>query len=514
MKLKLLLLLVVMIHWQNAMAQVINDNCANAIALSSSASCVTTTGTLLNAQTSSVPSSCPGFYEVYYKFVATSSNITVTVTPSSGLDAKIAVFTSCAASTHVTCVDGGWAGATEEAPMSGLSVGSTYYIAVSNYSASITTYTFNICVVGSGPANDECSSAITLPTSTVCSATSGSVQSATTTTTPSACSGNSDVFYKFIANNTAASITVTASLGFDPVVGVFTSCSASSAIACVDNGGLGSTETVNLTGLTIGSTYYIKVSDFSSSLPSTFPFTICVVSTPANTNPPANDNCANATTLSPTALCNPTSGTVEYAQTSATPASCSGNSDVYYKFVANNTTASITVNPSSGLDPVVGVLSSCAATSSLYCIDEQGDGGSESFELTGLTNGATYYIKVSDFSSSLPTSYTFDICVQSSPVAPNPPANDHCADAILITPSSSCVNTSGTLLAATTSTSNTSDDCAGNNSDVYYKFVANNTTATISVDASDGIDGVIGVYSSCSSASLACIDNSFSVGGG
>lgn len=492
-----------------------NDMCASAITLIPGVECNTITGTLNGANTNTSPSGCSSSYsDVFYKFVANSTTADLTVTSSSSIDLKVSVFNSCSATSSLYCVDYTLSGQAELVSMSNLVVGNTYYIKVADYynTTPSSASTFTVCVKATNvtsPANDNCANAINLTPTSTCSPTSGTIQFAYTSTTPTGCSGNSDVYYKFTANSNVATITVAPSSSFDPMVSVFTSCAATSSLTCVDNGIDGGTETVNLSNLSIGTVYYVKVADYGTSLPSSTSFTICAVS--GANNAPSNDNCAGATSLTPATTCTPTSGTVQFASTASTPSDCSGNSDVFYKFVANSSTAEIRVVPSSGLDPVVGVFSSCTALSSIDCVDNGGNGTSETVNLTGLTNGSTYYIKVSDYSTSLPSTFDFTICVISTPVNTTPPANDNCANAILITPSSYCVNTAGTLLNATTSTSNANDDCTGN-SDVYYKFVANATSATITVDASDGIDGVIGVYSSCSTASLECIDNGLTNG--
>jgi len=111
--------------------------------------------------------------------------------------------------------------------------------------------------------------------------------------------------------------------------------------------------------LTIGNTYYIKVQDWSSSgSASTYTFTICVVSNPATA--PVNDECATATLLTPSTMCNPTSGTLANATTSTITTSCSGSKDVFYKFVADATTATVNVTGSSGLDVEVATFAACA----------------------------------------------------------------------------------------------------------------------------------------------------------
>lgn len=76
---------------------------------------------------------------------------------------------------------------------------------------------------------------------------------------------------------------------------------------------------------------------------------------------------------------------------------------------------------------------------------------------------------------------------------PSAPANNECSGAILLTPGSTCVYTSGTTFLATQSL----PGCVGNaNDDVWFRFTANNSNQTITVAPTTAtMDPVIQLYS-------------------
>ncbi|MEW6470636.1 MAG: peptidoglycan recognition family protein, partial [Bacteroidota bacterium] len=116
--------------------------------------------------------------------------------------------------------------------------------------------------------------------------------------------------------------------------------------------------------------------------------------------PPANDNCSAAQTLTPNTTCVSTSGDLVNATTSGlAKASCDASSssslnDVWYKFTATATSHTITLTPSSGLDGVLGLYTSCNG-GQIGCSDNGGGkGGVEKITATGLTVGSTYFLRV------------------------------------------------------------------------------------------------------------------------
>jgi N-acetylmuramoyl-L-alanine amidase len=141
------------------------------------------------------------------------------------------------------------------------------------------------------PANDTCVNAIMLTPSTSCVNVTGDIANASASglVKPS-CDGFStpalkDVWYKFTATATTATITITPSVDMDPVLSLYTSCSAGE-IECAENAGIGVDEVINASGLTIGNTYYIRVYDYGSLDPSFTTFDICLTSPPADNTLP------------------------------------------------------------------------------------------------------------------------------------------------------------------------------------------------------------------------------------
>jgi trimeric autotransporter adhesin len=132
-----------------AFAQPVNDNCANAILLTSGTACVNTAGTVQNATNSAIPvAPCTGIADddVWYRFVTTSTDHTITLsTIGANLNTsgpRIQLFAgTCAGFTSVAC-------GTTNIAITTLARNTTYYIRVySNGGAVLTSNAgFNICV--------------------------------------------------------------------------------------------------------------------------------------------------------------------------------------------------------------------------------------------------------------------------------------------------------------------------------------------------------------------------------
>jgi gliding motility-associated-like protein len=274
---------------------------------------------------------------------------------------------------------------------------------------------------------DNCSNATTITVTANCSSpVAGTSAGATQSFAGCVGTADDDVWYKFTATATSHVITVTPSASYDPVVELFSgTCSSLTSLYCRDNGMTGDAETIYATGLTIGNTYYIRVYHYYTGSGSNT-FTICVTSPPSA---PANDNCSSASTLVVNTSCSFTNGTSYGATASSVPA-CAGSpdDDVWYKFTATNSVQTITVDPSTNMDPVVELFSgTCSSLSSLYCQDAGYTDGNEVINAVGLIPGQTYYIRVYDYYNSN-GGYPFQICVTGTATAT--PVNDECATAI------------------------------------------------------------------------------------
>ncbi len=269
----------------------LNDECVNATIITEQTSCVTTTGDILGATTSMLPDSCNAFIsdsalDVWYQFVAVTSNPYISVTGSASFDAVVFLFDGCGGS-MLGCSDATANGGTETIVTSGLTPGNTYYIRVYEYGNAVpATTTFDICVFNAPPppVNDDCANPTWLTEDLTCTPVTGDVSWATESMPPEVCNTFTstkgyDVWYKFTAVTASPSIDVTGSSDFDPVVFLLDTCNGS-ILACSDTSVGGQTERITASGLTIGTNYFIRVYDYGTALPSTTTFDICVYTTP------------------------------------------------------------------------------------------------------------------------------------------------------------------------------------------------------------------------------------------
>lgn len=280
------------------------------------------------------------------------------------------------------------------------------------------------------PANDLCSSAISITSSVTCVNTAGTVVNASLSAgTPAGCGGTAkyDVWYRFVAQTTSPTVTISgAGANFvNPRVQVFSgTCAALTSVAC-------NTNAVATSGLTVGNTYYIRVFSLTNPIPaSNGGFNICVTDPP----PPANDNCAGATALTSGASCTNTAGTLTLATSSATAAACGNTSsaDVWYSYTATTAYPTITLSYGAATHanfkaatPSMQFFSgSCAALTPIGCINGSVSNSSVVYSPggLGLTIGTTYYIRVFTNTNTGPitaSNWGFNICI-TNPSASSP----------------------------------------------------------------------------------------------
>jgi gliding motility-associated-like protein len=373
--------------------------------------------------------------------------------------------------------------------------------------------------------SDNCSSSTTLSVTAGCTPVAGTTAGATASITGCVGNADDDVWYKFVATATSHQVTVIPSATFDPVVQLLSGvCSSLTTITCQDLGGNGTTENIYATGLTIGATYTIRVYHYSAGSGSNT-FTICVTTPPP---PPANNNCAGAISLSVNAACVNVAGTSVGATQSSVGCSGTADDDVWFSFVATNSVQTITVNPSSTMDPVVQMYSgSCAALTSLYCQDIGFTNGNEVINAVGLTPGNTYFIRVYDYYSATGGA-AFDICVTGTPTAV--PTNDEPCSAIAlpaVTSACNYLNFTTTGATASMATAPAPTGCGGTapgaggfsatSKDVWFSITVPATgNLFITPQPGYGIaDGVMALYSGTCGAltQIACDDDNNYPGG-
>ncbi len=462
-----------------------NDDCTNAVAVqvNTNDSCnLKTAGTLVSATNSneSVPSTGNSDDDVWYTFVATATSHRIKLLNINGdiTDLVHEVFQgSCGGqlvSLHISDP--------ESSLVSGLTIGETYYLRVFSYgSAAAESTTFDLCisVPPTAPANDECSGAVALtmnPDLLCTTTTSGTLVSATnsgiTTETGTA---DDDVWYSFVATATTHKISLTNVNG-----------DLTDLVHEVLDGSCGSLVVLNssdsddsiITGLTVGTTYYVRVFTYSSTAPESTTFDICVGAFPAA---PANDECAGAVVLTVNSDLNCTSitsGTLVSATDSGIDTDTGiADDDVWYSFVATAASHKISLLNVEGneTDLVHEVFDgTCGTLVALNSSD------SDSSFVSGLTVGSTYYVRVFSYSSDVIESTTFDICIGSQPSAP---ANDDCTNAIALTVNAdaSCTSTTAGTIAGATDSGEAESSVGTADDDVWYTFVATATSHRISL---------------------------------
>lgn len=445
-----------------------NDACTGAITLTSNNTCVNTAGTLVNSTYSTIPTIGCGVgsrNDVWYKFVAISTNPTITLTTALA-NPRIQIFSgSCGSLTSVACSVAGSLAAT------GLTLGSTYYVRV--YTDPDVSGTFNICITDPAPSNDLCGSPTVITSSGTCNLTLGTLAGATYTNIGTLGCGatGSDVWYRFTAQTATPTITLSTTLA-GARLQLFTACGTIVAGACVTG------NVLNATGLTPGTQYLIRVYTNPNVIGT---FGICVTE-------PANDECSGAISLTPAATCaSPTAGSFYLATPSAAPlGACTGPVvyDLWYVFQATAANSNITLNVTGAgvTSPQLQLFSgSCGALTSIAC------GAAPTLAATGLIPGNYYYIRAYAAGGTAPANSAagaFTICVTATPPAAPVPANDLCANAILLPVNLTCVKTLGTLAGATTASSTptpTTPCGSAGTYDVWYRFVAESASTTINV---------------------------------
>ncbi|MCE3297318.1 MAG: large protein [Crocinitomicaceae bacterium] len=339
------------------------------------------------------------------------------------------------------------------------------------------------------PANDDCDFADQLTPSgdlSCISSIHGTVLAATASPQGNSCSSNQDdddVWYKFTATGTTHKVTLSNISGssIDMYFAVYTNVCASlgTQILCSDN------NSANLTALTPGQEYFIRVYTKTSATNQTTQFDICLTTPPEI---PVNNECSSATSLfvNPTSVCDSTElGTINGATASTQANSCTGTvyNDVWYTFTATLTAHYITIAPQneSPTDYFHAVYGGSCTTpgTAIRCSDPN------SSLVTGFTPGNTYRIRVYT-TTAIPDGIVsdFSICVGTPPT---PPVNDECVNAIQLDVNEDfqCgLSTSGTVENALRS--NQPYTCPDNtyvsaDDDVWYKFTATRTTHSLHV---------------------------------
>ncbi|MBR9913865.1 MAG: T9SS type A sorting domain-containing protein [Algicola sp.] len=409
-----------------------NDEPCNAIALPNNATCSFSTYTNESATASSgVPApGCAGYSggDVWFTTVVPASgNIVIDMDTGVMTDSGMAIYSgTCGALTLVECDDDDSLNGNMSAiTLTGRTPGETLYIRVWELGNN-NNGTFDICSSQPPPppSNDECVNAIGLTVNTDLNCgntTPGTTVSATASAQADDVIGtpNNDVWFSFVATSTAHQVSlqnvVAVNGSTDMAFGVYDGTSGCAALVLENDS---DPNTLNLTGLTIGNTYYVRVYGFYNNSSDETNFNICVGTPPP---PPTNDTCAGAISLTVDTVCNYATYTTESALDSGVAGpGCAfySGGDVWFT-VTVPSSGEITVDSQTGVitDSGMAIYSgSCGALSLIECDDDDSPNGAMSLiTLTGRTPGEVLYIRFWEYGNN--NNGTFDICVTS----PTPP---------------------------------------------------------------------------------------------
>lgn len=350
--------------------------------------------------------------------------------------------------------------------------GLSYWInvaALNNHSAA-----FELSVLTTVPANDECSGAIPLELDMPFADNNIAATGADETSCQEG--DGKSVWYSYTAAQDGEVAFHGSDLAMWPIVTLFDSCGGNELACYRGRWWVGRPVYCPVTAST---TYYISVSD-GDDCGGDFTITASLVT------PPANDDCANANALSES---NYIDGNT-WGATGADVSSCGtgDGDDVWYSLVASRTaTAIVRVNNASESDllPVVSVFDACAG-SEITCI------AGEEARFTAI-EGASYWVRVAgDAGTHGDFNIHYDLA--------DPPANDLCENAVWLTENQYVTAD----LSAATGTDLTS--CGNDPYDIWYTFTAA-MDGIARIETLNNLTVTLAVFDACGGNELTCSIN-------
>lgn len=330
------------------------------------------------------------------------------------------------------------------------------------------------------PANDNPCSATALTVNTSCTYASYTNAAATASAGVPApgCASYSggDVWFTVtVPANGQVTVDMNSGVVTDSGLGFYTgTCGSLTLLSCDDDSSPnGLMSMLTATGLTPGSTLFIRVWEYGNNNNGTF--SICASSPASGGGGGGNDDPCGATSLTVGATCSYTAGTtVGATNTAGVPApGCASYSgpDVWFSFVVP-ASGSVQVDSQSGTTTDSGMALYTGACGSLTlhsCDDDSSPNGAMSLiNASGLTPGSTVYIRMWDYGGG---TGTFSVCVaQAMPCGVSGPTagtNDFCPTPATLTQGP------GTFSASTDVTF--SSDQPGNVSSVFCGSIENNS---------------------------------------
>ena len=407
-----------------------NNDCDGAIALTVNpvGSCAELTeGTIMGASESGVPAPTGTFADddVWYSFVATSDRHKLSLLDLDGSAEYGMVIEVLDGNCNDGFGDIGYSVYSSDLIVSDLAIGTTYFVRVYSGTADAAqTTSFKLClsVAPPAPANDDCGTAVALTVNPIGSSDAfvhGTLDQATDsgeTPNPGEGAATNDVWYSFVATSETHTVSLTNVEGSNtyPAINVLEGeCGGGFSSIAFDS----NNKFINMTGLTVGNTYYVRIYSFYEAADNTT-FDISVSVSP---EVPENDDCTNAKVLTVDAgYC--TGSNTNGDTTSASPSASygspecfgSGNHDLWFSFTvpANITNVNVSTNFGGGTlssSQVALYSGSCEANLELIGCSQHANGSNHGFiENAPVNADETYLVRVSNYSEE----YAGSFCVE------------------------------------------------------------------------------------------------------
>jgi len=472
-----------------------NDACADATSLPCATSALA--GTTVSTVAESAPGGTGVSYGVWYTFEGDGLSTTISSVASFDHE-QVLLSGSCGSLTLIDNADGFMSGGTETYTFTS-TIGTTYYVYIAHYSTSSTetgTFTISRTCVSPPPSNDECAAATSLPCAT--SALAGTTENTIAESAPGSTASQYGVWYTFTGDGLSTTISSVASFDHEQVL-LSGSCGSLTLINNADAWTAGGTETYTFTS-TIGTTYYVYIAHYSTSSTETGTFTIsrtCV-------EPPANDACADATSL-PCATSG-LAGTTENTVIESSPDNQASDYGVWYTFTGDGLYTTISTT-GTGLNQEMTIVYGTCGSYTLETTQDESSSttGTETYSFIP-TNGVDYYVYVAYYLNTGTSSQTGTFTISRD--CPSAPANDACAAATSLPCATSALAGTTVATVAETAPGGTSSDYG-----VWYTFTGDGVYTTIS-STGTGLDQEMTIVStSCAGAVVATVDASSSTTG-
>ncbi|HFC01384.1 MAG TPA: hypothetical protein ENJ53_11310, partial [Phaeodactylibacter sp.] len=340
----------------------------------------------------------------------------------------------------------------------------------------------NVKVSGEGLINDLCENAFALQTGVTC--LEGNNLTALFTGDEPSCGGKNvgSLWYTYQADFTGIAKIETRAT-FNELITIYEGgCAAATELHCYNRDEHGFTGEIFYVNITSGNEYLIRVSGLDEvfGVPRG---SLCIdLQEVANfPNTPTNDDCVNAVPLTVGGAC--VDGNNYNANFSGPEPSRNNRSraDIWYSFLAT-TTDELLIESNADFADVITLFSGACGNLTEVAINDHG----QELKVEGLTMGEIYFIQISGYFATVEG----NICVAINANSGTPPANDDCANPILVNVDGGCVAANN----AFASLDGPTPSCEiYPQSDIWYQFTAP-ANGSVKFNTGGGFPHTISVY--------------------